>query len=311
MVLNLVNYMGIEGFKGNPERIEKERISQESFERQFQEEHSIEVEGEVIPFTTVVPEEPTSEDWVVYVGGFSQGKDSYLSEIQNLAQAGRKVLFVNPLKGVEMTKDEIQTDTLSAVPKSILSKAKAVQEVLSSVGAQNIDIVGHSQGAAVATVFSAAYPNVANKIILECPAGLLEGDDSRLKIITRFVADKASLIVSNPKKLFSEEGIRGSKSFSKEIIDEPMYRYNEEIPGVAEVDIAPLLKQIKKEDKNAEVILLNANKDKVYSPERIEKTLGGNPLEEYIDRWAMYESKKASHIASVVERPGLLRQILE
>jgi len=268
------------------------------------------VDGEAIPFTTVTPKEITSEDWVVYIGGFSQGKDSYLGEIQNLAQSGRKVLFVNPIKGIGVGKDETPAGVLSVVPRSILSKAKAVQEVLDSIGAQGVDVVGHSQGAAIATVLSVIEPNIVNKMILECPAGLMEGNDSRLKIMARFIADKANLVVSDSGKLLSEEGIRGTKSFCKEIIKEPVYRYTEEIPGVAEVNIAPLLKHIKKEGKNTEIILLNANKDKVYSPERIERNLGSNPLDEYIDSWVMYESKKATHTAAIVERPGILRQIL-
>lgn len=303
--------MGIEGINRNQEAVKKEYISQEDFERQFKEEHNIEVKGEIIPYTIVVPEEPTSENWVVYVGGFSQGPNSYLDEIQNLAQAGRKVLFVNPLKGIEADEDEMQEDILKDLPKPILSKARAVQEVLNEVGAKEVDFVGHSQGAAIVTTFAAMHPGIANKIVIEGPEGLLGGNDSKFRMIARFVADKVNALARNPKKTLGKEAVRAGKSFSTEIKKDPIYRYNKELPAVTEVDIAPLLKKIKKEQEDTEVILVNANQDKVFPSDRIEQTLGNNPLDEYVDRWAMYQDKNASHMAAVIERPGLLRQILE
>lgn len=306
--------MGMEGFRENPTLIEKEHITNESFEEQFNKEQVLSIEGvDDIPYTIVVPENLISEDWVVYVGGFGQGKESYLDEIQNLAQSGRKVLFTNPTKGITRNEDLIP-ENINDLPKTITAKSEAVQKILERVGADNVDLVGHSQGAAVVAAYAAEHPNIAKRIVLECPAGSLEGDDSRERIMGRFVADKVAALATDTGKIAGKSGRRAGKSFSKEVFGDYKnigFRLREEIPGVAAVDIAPLLKDIKQRNEGTEIVLVNANKDKVYSPERIENTLGDNPFEDYIDRWVMYESKKASHSAPVVERPGLLRQILK
>lgn len=322
----------MEGFKGNPAEKGIEHVTDEEFERQFKEDHYLEIEGnDPIPYAMVVPENPTSENWVVYVGGFSQGKESYLDEIKDLAESGRKVLFTNPTKGIEAEEEgESQVD----MPETILNKSRAVDEILKVVGTDKVDLVGHSQGAAVITTFVAEHPGLANKMILECPAGLLEGEDSWYKVMGRFGYDKTSAVTTDSKQWLEETlsirdessdkdpkivtrqvlnkaGSRAGKSFFKNLKDDFVFRLVEEIPGVAKVDIAPLLKEIKEKGEGTEVILVNANNDKVYSPERLEQTLGDNPLDEYIDRWAMYDSKTASHSTPVAGRAGLLRQILE
>jgi len=306
--------MEMEGFKGHlevdkkgNEILNEEHITTEEFERQFSEEQLVEIDGyDPIPYTTITPENPTSENWVVYVGGFSQGKETYLDEIKSLVHSGRKVLFTNPTKGIDG-----ENDSQLKIPDTIQNKSRALDEVLKAAGAESVDFVAHSQGAAVVTTYAAQHPDTTNKMVLECPAGLMEGIDTRLSIMARFIDDKVSAVLTDTKNILGKSGLRGGRSFSGNLIKDVKYRWEEEVPGVAEVDIAPLLKTIKERDYGTEVILLNANEDKAFSPERIEETLGDNPLEEYIDRWAMYERKKASHSAPIVERPGLLRQILE
>lgn len=257
----------------------------------------------------VIPKKLSSEDWVVYVGGFGQGKDSYLDEIRSLALTGRKILYVNPTRGIggENEKSSVH------VPDTIHNKSRALDKILKTVGAEQVDFIGHSQGAAVITAYAAEHPGVARRIVLECPTGTLGGNDSRERIMGRFAADKIVSLATDTGKIMGESGKRAGTSFTKEVFGNYKdigFRLTQEIPGVATVDIAPLLKEIKQREDETEIVLMNANIDKVYSTEGIGETLGDNPSE-YIDRWAMYESKKASHSAPVVERSGLLRQILE
>lgn len=336
-----------EDFRGYPGQLEILSITEEDFKRQFSEEHEIEIEGqESIFYTAVIPENPTSEDWVVYVGGFGQGKDSYLDEIKNVAQSGRKIIFTNPIRGIE---NEEVVEALHDVPDTIIAKSAAVQRILEEVGAGKVDFVGHSQGAAVVTAFAAAHPEITKKLILECPAGSMGGDDSREKIMVRFVIDKVAGIIDNPKKMLGGAGGRGGKAFFRETIGKPKhigYRLKEEIPGVAAFDIAPLLEEIQQKEGETEVILVSANNDITYPREKIAEMIGADELlsqieeeegrfedvdREYsevltqkvtenspfgnlVDRWVMYggkESEGATHSAPVVEKAGLLRQLLE
>ncbi len=306
--------MGIEGFKKTRgekyEIVDEEHLTTEEFEHQFNEELLLEFEGhDPIPYTVVIPKNLTSEDWVVYVGGFGQGKISYLDEIKNLAHSGRKVLYTNPINGIKVGTE----GRTIKVPDTIINKSNALHEVLKKVDADRVDFIGHSQGAAVITTYASTHPGVAKKLILECPAGTLGGNDSTEKIIGRFAVDKISSLISNTEGAMSASSKRSGRSFINEVLvnyKDISFRLNQEIPGVATVDIAPLLKEIKEIDNKTEIVLINANEDKVFPKDEIDRMLGENPLE-YVDRWAMYANKKASHGAPVAERAGLLQQILE
>jgi len=330
--------------------LNEEFITAESFDQQFNEEHILEIDGnDPVPYTTVSPENPISEDWVVYVGGFGQGKESYLDEIQSLAHSGRKVLFTNPTRGIEGNNE---LSAFEDVPDTIHNKARAVQEILNEVGATSVDFVGHSQGGAVISTFVAEHPGVAKKMVLLNSAGTKGGDDSWYKIIGRFGADKFEGLKNDKETLRGDSGKRAGNSFMKESIFntkfDHAFRLNKEIPGVAAMDIIPLLKLIKQSGET-EITFVNANNDKVYNTKAIAEMFGiedillkieeeerafenavasGEKTEEdqvyseklseelkeyqneFVDNWANYSRGEATHSEPVAGKAGLLVSIL-
>lgn len=293
-------------------------ISQEEFNRQFTIEHTLSIGESEVTYSSVAPSETISDDWVVYVGGFSQGKDSYLAELYNLAQSGRKVVFTNPLKGIQ---EHDFVDALEGynLPDTIPAKALAVKAVIDHLGGETVDLVGHSQGAAVLTALATMEPELAHNLVLECPSGL-QGEDSTGRIIKRFALDKALQVKEMGREVlrgdFSslEAAKRASESFASEIQKDPIWRLNVEIPGAATVNIVPMLEFIHQqtiEDRHfsTKVTLINAQSDIVFPPDQIEDALEGDPLN-FVDSWAMYARKSASHTAPALEKAGLLRQLV-
>jgi len=102
----------------------------------------------------------------------------------------------------------------------------------------------------------------------------------------------------------------------------PIFRMKQEIPSIAETDITDMLGDIK-ERGGTEVVLLTAESDKTYPKERVATSLGVEgleneaswqtevPFEKYIDRWAVYREQDADHYAPIIERAGVLQQVIE
>jgi hypothetical protein len=105
----------------------------------------------------------------------------------------------------------------------------------------------------------------------------------------------------------------------------PIYRQVKEIPGIYKSNIIPLLEALKAkqegldEDERTKTTLVTANKDRTFSPERIEDEIGFDTesqeamekaLETVVDSYVMYIDKDAGHEASIYEKSGLTAQVV-
>lgn len=299
----------------------KEPMSREEFERQLQQTETLEVGEEEIPFKTIIPEHPTKDEWVVFVGGFATSAETYVEEMYELASAGRKVMFVNPKQGLEVTENNKDLLKKLSVPDSIGKKAEALQAVLQEKGIEHADIIGHSQGAGVAAVLVTEHPEYADRLVLNNPIGLLE-KDSRLSVMGRAAKEViregiygiTSALRGNtaPFKAWMR-GVQGADSLAADA----KYTYGTEIPGATKVDLIPILENLrdqraKKDGVGPEVILLTSNKDRLMPTSRVEKTVVENDIVEQglIDQWSSYIRKDATHGAVSLEQPGVLSYVL-
>ena len=299
-------------------------ISKEAFDRAFLQTHELEFEGDNLEYAKIEPqgEALKSDDWVVFVGGFNTAKESYYSELLNLARSGRKVLFINPETNVEL--ENMQDDGITAdIPKVIRTEALALQSVLAHEGISGADFVAHSRGGAVASTLIAANPGIAKRVLLDSPAGLT-GKESALKLLGRSLAEFGSETmakIGNPEteseRTEHDEIPPFHDNFQKRLAHRFGWKVGKEMPAIAKTDIRPLLEHIKNtnigtEDRKAvvEIILLNANSDHIFTPEKIGKALGDDPFR-YLDRWANYVEKEAVH--GKISRPiaGAIPDILQ
>ncbi len=298
---------------------------EKSFEKQFVEE-TITINGESISFTKVEAHNPITPQYVVLVGGFALDAKGYKAELKNLVDSGRNILFTNPLKGTEISsKDAIAMKEFN-LPNTIQRK---VAEVLSLLDGQNIkraDIVGHSQGAIIASVVSALRPGLADDLLLANPAGM-HGTDTAIGVVSRTVKGLGKQTATNLKRSFTKKGelkrisnVVGNVIFGGTQLHKHLhYRFAEEIPGIVKSDLIPVLNSIKSVQSDigdTKITLLTANEDLTFDNKTIEENIGvdwnkkdtltGVP----IDNQVMYIKKGAGHESLTYEEEGILKQIL-
>lgn len=266
-------------------------LLQKEFDQQLAIKHTIEVNGEVATYHMAEPPfDPTvSQEWIVFVGGFSTTKEKYYEELLHLAQSGRKVLFINPEMSAHTIEDE---HPLTAhMHATIKSEADLLRRVLDAEGIDKADFVAHSRGAAVATTLIAQNPGRARRVLLDSPAGLI-GKDTPKELMARSRKEMFA-------RIKTEHSLKPLTSFAGRFLRRLNLHLKEEIPAIADTDIRPLLKTIhdysyEHADDAVETILLNPQSDLIFPPDRIEAALGADPFE-YFNNWMQYADSKAYH----------------
>ena len=160
------------------------QISKAEFNAEFSKVFVHEFMGEQLNYTKIEPsvEQLRNQDWVVFVGGFNTAKESYYKELLNLAQSGRKILFINPETVAEIEDDD--EGVTSSIPLTIRSQAAALSSVMEQEGIAKADFVAHSRGGAVAATLIAKNPGIAKRVLLDSPAGIT-GKEGRISLLKR------------------------------------------------------------------------------------------------------------------------------
>lgn len=218
-------------------------------------------------------------DWVVVVGGFCTPKAAYAAEMFEIKSSGRKVLFVKYDEDIKLE--------------------------LEARGIEKADFVVYSYNG-ILLRFAENHPEMIRRLILVNLAGLI-GEDTTVNLVLRFsrqMVEEAYAIFCatflNPLILLTTAKVVWGFVWSL------LWNFRQ-IPDIASLDIVPLLAILKWHEK--EIFVLNAYSDRVFPEERIAKVLGEDPIK-LIAGWAMFKNKGASHNASYIEKPGILRQLL-
>lgn len=304
-----------------PEAGRTEKLDE--LEQQFAEKHLLPLEkGEILEYTLVhQTNEGEQAEWTVIVGGFSSTKEMWREEILDLAQSGKCVVFVTPDKGITPNEDEsdyFKSDG-KTIPFTIQRKAVAVKRLIDHLGIHMTNLVGQSQGALVTTSLAGMYPTLIKSMLLDNPAGISK--DSALGFYARAVIESAHEQFSAPKAKVGEihpELLKEDKAiwdtYNEKFARHRMWRLAKEVPDIGRANLLPVLEGIKKykaETKSEfpEVILLNANSDKLFHADLIEKAIGETPVDQFVDRWIMYADKDTGHSKYRRPQPGMLPQV--
>mgnify|MGYP001254447118 FL=1 len=320
----IYNYYMNESFPNTPEQKVENCISQEEFDRQFTKDNLLLLEKGEVTYTKVTPEVIKYDEPVLYIGGFSQGKETYRGELQDLVESGREVIFTNPIKGVDVTESD-EYNLLKEqynLPDIILAKVSAAEEILLAEGVEQAELVGHSQGGIITTVLTAKNPERVDNLVLNSPAGFVTGK-SRTWLALRFGHQLISNLFRKKDEYLKSNIKRAGQSFGSEAINRDnmesifatiFWRWKVEVPGISNVDLLPILKSIQDHndahpDESTSVSMVMANEDKLYPPEMYQEQLGED-YDDFVNSFMSYRDEEASHTAAGIEAHGLLRQIL-
>ena len=200
------------------------------------------------------------------------------------------------------------------------SKVTTIQEKASLVGIQlpesfeNIDIIGFSQGALVATLVATEvacrHPETLRRLILITPAGFIE-DDSTARLACRFILQILEEGVYVLKCAFhlNFKPLRDSIKVGSVLLKNCLRKRHvwQEVSEIAQAKVVPSLHDLKK--RGVEIILITANSDRVFPEKRIAKTLRGEL--NLVDRWLSFPEERASHGTPYFGEIGsIIRQIL-
>jgi pimeloyl-ACP methyl ester carboxylesterase len=284
----------------------------EHFERQFRKRHHFPFGKDTIEYQMAEPREANriSDEWVVFVGGFNSVARNYKYEIANLVQSGRRVLFVNPETPNTPIKRGQYQDSPGVAPL-IRLEAEALGALLEYRGIHRADMVGHSRGGLVAAVLASERPELADSLVLDCPAGFSGGKETPIALVGRALEESES-----EKKQYSDADDSGG-NFLKQISTNLWWKLLNEVPAVAESNIVPVLEKLRRAREEGKgdtnVTLVNAHGDKLFTPKLVESALMPNPGDDpfrLVDEWLSYAHKEAGH--GKISRPheGLLPTVL-
>jgi pimeloyl-ACP methyl ester carboxylesterase len=267
----------------------------------------------------------------VFIGGFGANSLAYDAQLYELARRGRKVIYLNPLEGLAGSEEEQTYAKDTGIPGIIQNKASEVSRLLKELGIARVDVVGHSQGGAVATLLAATHPDMVKKLVLDTPAGLV-GQKTSAELITRSLDEAASEYVYARKKMEDDGDTSYLKEWKERLFHDKrgnlsrfLWRLKNEIESLAKTDITPLLDDIQhgvnrknEETVSPEVILLTANNDRIFRSEEIEKTLGINSITQTgtdgiqtgrVNSWTMYADKNTGHGFLTKNDPELMADL--
>jgi pimeloyl-ACP methyl ester carboxylesterase len=309
----------------------QEKITESEFQSQFIEQ-SLQLNGAECVFVSIEPNEKISNQTVLFIGGFGAGAKEYFAEIQEIAKSGRKVLFLNPLQGISPNEADGSIMNEFAIPDTIQHKTAEVIAALEAFNLERVDMVCHSQGAVIGATLSLLRPGLAEDLALLNPAGM-HGADTSAALVGRTVLGLAEQQIQNVRGVLKRGGDERSRVFDAvgsvakgtQILKKPLWRFQQEIPGIIDSNIIPVLQQIRarqqllEEGMHTKITLVTANKDRTFSPQKIEQNLAELSPDtatvedffgEAIDSYAMYIDKNAGHEEVIYGAPGLSAQIV-
>lgn len=264
-----------------------------------------------IKFNEINPENSSDEPTILYVGGYNAESVAYTEPIYHAVKSGRKVVFINPMKGFRddavhhfLHKNEI------SCPNPIEERGAEIISFMKNYdnSDKKFDVIGHSLGGAVGVFSGVMFPDKVRNLILDNPAGLdgrknifqmlkeyNEEGKSELEVITKRLKDNPNEDLKFQLKEWHNKSL-GQKLRSKE---EGYLQGLRTTYGISKLDISPLLKFINenKSEEGPKIKLVTGQNDRMFTPEQLENTLGTSidEVSQYIDGWSQYVDRDVGH----------------
>ncbi len=156
-----------------------------SLEQQFVARQKVEVEGEELQVVDLQPENLKTNTPLILGLGWGGEPEAYKNNIISLANAGRRVVSVDAVHGIDYKKSDAKFGVL---PEAELRKVAALIEALENKKISQADAVGYSEGGIYVTLAALLFPEKFRNLVLVNPGGMI-GQDDEVRLTAGFLRD--------------------------------------------------------------------------------------------------------------------------
>lgn len=259
------------------------KTKDQKLEDQFNKPETVEVEGHLVKFLDIKPDNPKIETPVVLAPGFGTYSEAHIkTNILEMARLGRRTMFIDEPHGIP---NKIDDKTQEKVEEYFLRQIAALIGVLDAKGIEKVDVVGNSEGGIYTSIAADLYPERFNSLVL-CNTGGMIGEDSPLKLMYRFIIGgiHSSIDMARRKQSMSEdakqqmrEGVAGFKKYLKE---NPRISWSE-IKSIANANIRNIFKRAK--SKGIGISIIHTVNDDVFPMKRVQKEASRTSFEKELN----------------------------
>ncbi len=244
-----------------------EGITHKKLLAQFDNPHTLELNGKPVDVVDIVPEDLKTEVPTLVIPGFSATPEALKDSIIRIAEAGRRVISAYAPHGIPSERAE------GDLPPAEMRKLELLLSLLEKKELQKINVIANSEGAISVAVAAVLYPEKFENIVLVEPAGIV-GTVSALELIRRTLADAADQ-ASN--KDLGRAQYPAPRSVGIKSILSNLVATVQEIRSIGQADITPALAEI--HSKGIGVSIIHAVDDKVFSMEKVLQMVHANMLD--------------------------------
>lgn len=154
------------------------------FERMISQPAVFQVGEAEVPVFDLRPEIVVSDTPVLFVPGYAKTAVSYKETLFELYKAGKRIISVSaPVADLNLELPDAD------YPKPQLERALVINNVLTQMGIEQVDLVSHSEGGMNAMIAAAQNPDVFRHFLFVAPPGITEMQ-SYLTIIKRWTVGR-------------------------------------------------------------------------------------------------------------------------
>ena len=260
-----------------------------TLEEQLEKPEALDLPGGRVPVLDVSPEHAKTEVPTMIAPCRGVRPDVYRYNIEVLVGAGRRVVAVDAIHGVD-TQEE------GDKPHIEQRKAAAMLQTLQAKGIDRTDVLAHSEGGLYAVMAAVQEPARFRNLVLVNPAGII-GRDSPWRLGKGFIEDSKVEAARRAHK--TDRDATDPKQFLKDILAKPGRAFQEAL-AISQSDIRDMLRYLK--EKGIGVSIIHAADDRGFPMERVQVERRPNESEkEYQDR---VEKVRRGDVATAGESRG-------
>lgn len=249
-----------------------------TFDAYYSRVFEVDTEAGKVKYNALAPEGWKANRPVIAIGGWGINLGGMRDLGRSLYDNQRASLMVD------------FTDSKSTSPYGVYDRSRSLVEVLDDARVPQVDVVAQSEGALFASLAAYTDPDRFKNLVLACPAGLI-GSDSVLKLAQRFAPNVARSLskdmVDNPA-IATRINLGVTSMTTKKPVES--FKRVQDLAGFSIDGWLALVRQ-----KGVGVGVIQANRDSVFPPQRLENNV--RPMDKFAnaDSYASFINKQAGH----------------